>query len=89
MKPIPGQMSQTNPAPHAAAGAPTGEVHTLTVGDPPAISAKEPVKRAFALFTGGMQPDIDLLGIVVECFGDMNDIQIKAALGYLNARYLK
>jgi hypothetical protein len=48
-----------------------------------------PLTRSFALFTNGKHPEFDLLGVVIECFEEMDDGQKAAAMGYLNARFVE
>ncbi len=47
----------------------------------------EQMKRCFPCFTNGEHPEIDRLGIVVQLFEEMDSQQVRAALGYLNARF--
>ncbi len=47
----------------------------------------EQLRRSFPMFTNGKMPHIDRLGVVVQCFEEMDKSEQRAALGYLNARF--
>ena len=43
--------------------------------------------RSFPCFTGGKHPNIDRLGIAVQCFEEMDERERNAAMNYLAARW--
>ena len=49
----------------------------------------EQLMRNFPLFTNGEFPEIDRLGIVVQCLDEMDCAERRATVGYINARFAK
>lgn len=53
------------------------------------LPSDQRVRVAFPLLTGGQDPELDTISIVVECMKQLDGDQIGRVLEYLTKRYMR